>query len=96
MTDQFRKFERAELDWPSTFNADPDGWRFLTNLEKTEKEIVLRAIAETGQAVEWRDAPHEPSRGAHIVGSVWSREPGRDCSRFWAAYRRIKEEGKPR
>ena len=74
----------------STFNrdtrADP---RWLTNIDKTKKEIVLKAIEESGQAIVWSDTPHEPSQGADVVGSIWTNEPTRDASAFWRAYERL-------
>jgi hypothetical protein len=73
--------------YTSTRPRDPDEPRCLSNMEKKHKAAVLKAIAASGQAVEWRDEPDErmPSEMRADYGSVWSAE--RDCSQFWDEYR---------
>jgi hypothetical protein len=63
--------------------------RWLTNIDKTKKETVLAAARESGQDVRWHDEPDEkmPPSMRDQYGSIYA-EP-RDCSAFWAAYRRI-------
>lgn len=61
----------------------------LSNIEKNNKDAVIKAIAESEDAIEWRDEPDErlPKEKAADFGSVWSSQA--DCSRFWECYRRI-------
>jgi len=68
-----------------------DDPRCLTNINKGKKEIVLKAIDESGLPIEWHDTPSEkmPASMAADYGSIWTREPTRDASPFWRAYERI-------
>lgn len=55
--------------------------RWLTNSHRSNRDAVLRAAAETGQSVEWRDKPQGDAPG---YGSIWSAEA--DLSDFWSIF----------
>lgn len=59
----------------------------LSNLKKNSKNLALKAIAESGDVIEWRDKPD--ARMANIedaadYGSIWSNQA--DCRRFWKLF----------
>jgi hypothetical protein len=66
-------------------------WRCLSNIEMSHKDAVLQAIAESGIALEWRDAPDEraTSNMRETYGSVWCPPDVIECGPFWAVYDRL-------
>lgn len=69
--------------------------RSLTNLPKSDKQLVLKAISLSGtESIEWRDSPDckMPAPMRDNYGSVWAN--GGDLSKFWAAMRNLRGEPK--
>lgn len=64
----------------------PPTIRFLTNLPKDKKPLVLAAAAESGQPVTWRDEPNDqipPGKMRAEFGSIYG--PG-NSTEFWRVY----------
>jgi hypothetical protein len=69
------------------------GDHWVGNHLKEDAPFIRLAAANTGSAIEWEDEPDEkmdrhPNRDA--FGSVWAMQ--NDLSKFWAEYRRLKQE----
>ncbi len=66
-----------------------DDTRFLTNIPKTAKPLVLAAIEKSGQPVVWKDEPSDAMDTARRpdFGCIWGPN---DSSAFWRAYREIE------
>lgn len=70
------------------------GMRFVTNICKSRRTLVLEAAKNSGTHVEFRETPNgqmsltDPDYAN--FGSIWTDEPSlRD---FWAAFNKLREE----